>query len=131
MNKIISFLQQKKIDEDFRSLGFDVAELFASQNRGKDDNPYEEYEWLVKKGIPRFGTIINAVPPDAMIDQLPWEEWFVLEGKQIHHVLYLKEPHQYDEIFDAPQQDDIHPPRTLGKKWFVIDDQDMSPVLLR
>ena len=30
----------------------------------------------------------------------------------------------------SPQRDEIHPPRTLGKNWYVIEEPDMSPVLL-
>jgi hypothetical protein len=112
------------LERSFADLGLDFGVLFPTTEA------YRDHEWIVKT-IPRVGLIINAVPPDVKIRRLPWEEWYKLEGKLHHHVLYQKKPRKHDEIFDAPDHDEIHPPRTLGKKWFVIDDPDMSPVLLR
>lgn len=130
MADLISMLREQGIDEDFETLGHHFNSLFPPDRIAEKGNPYQSYEWLVKT-VPRFGTIINAVPPDDKIDELPWEEWYILEGVQHHHVLYLKEPATYDELFEAPDADDVHPPRTLGKNWYVVDDPDMSPVLLR
>ncbi len=130
MIELTSMLREKGIDKDFESLGLDFTTLFAPQNIDEKSNPYGSYEWLVKN-VPRFGTVINAVPPDGRMEELPWEEWYLLEGFRYHHVLYLKEPSRYDEIFEAPQRDEIHPPRTLGKNWYVIEEPDLSPVLLR
>ena len=112
------------LERAFAVLGLDFRALFPTAA------PYEAHEWIVKT-IPRVGLIINAVPPDAMIGSQPWEEWYMLEGKRHHHALYLEKPPRYDEIFEAPVRDDVHPPRTLGKNWYVIDDSDFSPVLLR
>ena len=126
MNNLPGAFNDENIAEAFQDLGLDFERLFP-----EDTNKiYENYEWTVKT-IPRFNKIINAVPPDKNIKSLPWEEWYMLEKKIHHHVLYLKEPVHYDEIYNAPQIDDIHPIRTLGKIWYVIDDPDMSPVLLR
>jgi hypothetical protein len=112
------------LEQAFAGLGLDFHGLFPTTS------PYEAHEWLVKT-IPRVGLIVNAVPPEAQFRSLPWEEWYVLEGKRHHHVLYLKKPPKYDEIFQAPDHDDVHPLCTLGRKWYVIDDPDFSPVLLR
>lgn len=137
MSEWISLLRSKGIDREFEAQGFDFDSLFSSALRGGGTDhggeaaePYASYEWLVKKVLP-FGTVINAVPPDEQMGALPWEEWYVREGKPHHHVLYLEAPRHYDEIFVAPAQDDIHPPRTLGKRWYVIEDPDMTPALLR
>ena len=108
----------------FAGLGLDFRALFPNMGA------YENHEWLVKT-IPRVGLIVNAVPPEAQIRKQPWEEWYKLEGRLHHHVLYLQKPPHHDEVFDAPEHDDVHPPRTLGKSWFVIEDPDMSPALLR
>jgi hypothetical protein len=139
MTDLISRLQSMGTDKDFAALGLDFASLFsgalrtadtASHRAADSHEPYEGYEWLTKK-VPRFGTVINAVPPDERMKELPWEEWFVLEGELHHHVLYLGPPEHFDEIFAAPPADAIHPPRTFGKRWYVIEDPDMTPVLLR
>jgi hypothetical protein len=130
MADLISLLREQGIDEDFETLGLDFNSLFPTGRIAEKGNAYQEYEWLAKK-VPRFGTVINAVPPDEQMEELPWEEWFFLEGVRHHHVLYRKQPAHYDEIFEAPEQDEIHPPRVLGKNWYVIEDPDMNPLLLR
>ena len=117
-------MDTQQLERAFAGLGLDFRALFPATA------PYAGHEWLVRI-VPRAGTILNAVPPEARIRSLPWEEWYVLEGRRHHHVLYLEKPGHYDEIFDAPDHDDVHPPRTLGKSWYVIEDPDMSPVLLR
>jgi hypothetical protein len=118
-------METKELEEAFAGLGLDFGKLFPCVVA------YTGHEWLVKT-IPRVGLIINAVPPDAELGRRqPWEEWYKLEGRLHHHVLYLTQPPKHDEIFQAPEHDDIHPPRTLGKSWYVIEDPDMSPALLR
>ncbi|MEE9306883.1 MAG: hypothetical protein V3V57_05065 [Spirochaetia bacterium] len=130
MADLISMLREQGIDEDFETLGLHFNSLFPTDRIAEKGNPYQSYEWLAKT-VPRFGTVINAVPPEEQMKELPWEEWYTLEGVNHHHVLYLKEPATYDELFEAPDADEVHPPRTLGRNWYVIDDPDMSPVLLR
>jgi len=129
MSDLVSRLRSMGLEKKFEALGLDFEALFAMPP-GTDRDPYEGYEWVVKK-TGSFGTVINAVPPDERMGDLPWDEWFVLEGTRHHHVLYLEPPERYDEVFVAPEADDIHPPRTLGKRWYVIEDPDMTPALLR
>ncbi len=117
-------MDRQELERGFASLRLDFRTLFPGTQA------YEAHEWIVKS-VPGIGTIINAVPPDSKIGSLPWEEWYIREGKLHHHVLYLKKPPRHDEIFKAPKHDDVHPPRTLGKNWYVVEDLDMSPVLLR
>jgi hypothetical protein len=130
MKDLKNELKRKNIDKSFQKLGLDFEELFPDRLLGRIDKNYGQHQWFVRD-VPRFNMVINAVPSDEKLHDLPWEEWYMLEGTLHHHVLYTKEPEHYDEIFDAPAHDDIHPPRTLVKKWYVIDDRDMSPVLLR
>ena len=130
MNDILKLLEKKQIDRSFSAIGLDFNKLFPEESREKINIAYGDHEWIVKT-VETIGTVINAVPSDENIDMLPWEEWFMLNGKLTHHVLFINKPDIYDEIFEAPDQDDVHPPRTLGRKWFVIDDKDMNPVLLR
>jgi hypothetical protein len=117
-------MDREELERAFAGLGLDFRALFPTTG------PYEAHEWLVKT-VAGIGTIINAVPPDPQLRNLPWEEWYIREGKLHHHVLYLKKPPRHDEIFEAPKHDEVHPPRALGKAWYVIEDPDMSPVLLR
>lgn len=130
MNNLFGAFKDENIAKAFLNLGLDFKRLFPEDALNRINKMYENYEWIIKT-VPRFNKIINAVPPDKNMKDLPWEEWYLLDGKIYHHVLYLKEPVHYNEIFNAPQIDDIHPIRVLGKIWYVIDDPDMSPVLLR
>ena len=130
MANLISILKKNKIDQAFDRLGLEFENIFHPDKLAEETNPYQDYEWLVKQP-PGFEVIINAVPPDDLMPDMPWEEWYIQDKALFHHILYLEEPPAYDEIFQAPDYDDIHPPRTLGKKWYVIDDQEMSPLLLR
>ncbi len=117
-------MDMAELERAFAGLGLEFRALFP------DPRPYQAHEWLVK-AVAGFGTIINAVPPDRKLRSLPWEEWYLRERTLHHHVLYLKKPPKHDEIFQAPDHDEVHPPRTLGKSWYVIEDPDMRPVLLR
>lgn len=130
MNELIAILKEKNVDEAFSVIGLNFDEYFTNKVADKETNPYKDHEWIVKV-VPVFGHVVNAVPIDEKMDELFWEEWFTKDGTIYHHILYLQEPARYDEIFEAPEHDDIHPERVLGKKWYVIDDKDLGPFLLR
>ncbi len=120
-------MKEEGVIQAFSELGLDFDHLFP----GDDEKLYSRYEWIVRTKVPRFGTIINAIPPDEWLGEKAWEEWYILDGVLHHHVLCLTEPANYNEIFMAPELDDVHPPRSFGKKWYVTDDPDMRPVLRR
>ena len=130
MTSLIDELRARKIDIAFNGIGLDFDSLFPSYRDKSLTAQYEAHEWIVKN-VQTYGVVINAVPPEEYILKKPWEEWFSIGNKTYHHVLYLREPDRYDEIFEAPQHDDIHPPRTLGRIWWVVDDSDPFPVLTR
>lgn len=130
MNELIAILKEKKVDDAFSVIGLDFDTYFTDKLADKETNLYKDHEWIIKV-VPVYGHVVNVVPVDKKMDELFWEEWFTKDGTIYHHILYLKEPAQYDEIFEAPEHDDIHPERVLGKKWYVINDKDLSPVLLR
>ncbi|MBN2322715.1 MAG: hypothetical protein JXQ30_03195 [Spirochaetes bacterium] len=123
-------LVSKNLQNAFLSIGLDFRLLFPESKNEITDRWYGDYEWIVRD-VPGYGTVINAVPPDEHLRSKPWEEWYEHENVVHHHVLYLDKPSTYDDIFDAPEHDDIHPPRTLGKRWWVVDDPDLSPLFLR
>ena len=53
--------------------------------------------------------------PRGKLEELFWEEWFILDGKVHHHILSIKEPVSFEKIYQAPDADEIHPPEVLGK----------------
>ncbi|MBD3308353.1 hypothetical protein GF339_18090 [candidate division KSB3 bacterium] len=130
MHALLTILKEKQVDKAFDVIGIDFDACFTQKLGENDPNPYQDHEWVVKV-VPVFGHVVNAVPRAEKLQELFWEEWFTKDGIIYHHILYLQQPEHYDEIFEAPDHDDIHPERTLGKTWYVIDDQDVSPVLLR
>ena len=130
MEGFISKLYRKGVEKAFRTIGLDFHLLFPESLDETLGRVYGEYEWIVRD-VPGYGTVINAVPPDKLLHSQPWEEWYIQENAAHHHVLYLEKPDHYDEVFDAPDHDDIHPHRTLGRCWWVIDDPDYSPLLTR
>ncbi len=129
MSTLIEVLKANRIDTVLPELKLDFDRMFGGSVQ-VDPNPYRDHEWVVRN-VPVFGYVVNAVPRPERIQDLFWEEWFRKDGKTFHHILFLKKPERWDEIFVAPERDDIHPPATLGRTWYVVDDPDMSPVLLR
>ena len=130
MEGLISKLHQKGIVKAFQLIGLDFRLLFPEAQNESLARVYGDYEWIVRD-VPGYQTVINAVPPDDLLHSRPWEEWYKHDNVVHHHVLYLEKPKAYDEIFDAPDHDDIHPERTLGRRWWVVDDPDHSPFLAR
>lgn len=126
MQTLDDVLREQGVPAAFTELGLDHAALFGIWSAS---NPYRHHLWLVKRTPTK--TIVNAIPGEADQDHLFWEEWYKSDGKAHHHVLSRWQPARHDGIFEAPTHDDEHPPLSFGKRWFVIDDPDMRPWLLR
>ena len=73
---------------------------------------------------------VNAIPSEEDLDHLFWEEWHTRDGQVHHQILTRWQPIRYDGIFHAPPRDEEPPQATAAKRWFVVDDDDMRPVLL-
>lgn len=126
MHTLVEVLHEHGVHTAFAEMGLEFHTLFDTS---LDGNPYRHHRWLVKRTSEK--TIVNAVPEEAAQDHLFWEEWYAEGGRAHHHVLSRWEPARYDGIFQAPVHDEEHPPPCFGKKWFVIDDPNMRPWLLR
>lgn len=97
----------------------------------QSNNPYRKHRWIVMQRAGK-AVSVNAVPTDSSIDTDIWEEWYTDDsGRVIHHILTTSEPERYDEIFTAPDHDEIHPPPVMGRRWYVVEDPDLSMLLLR
>lgn len=116
------------VDKSFHRIGLDVAMLFADSKK-LQENPYRNHHWVVKENGGFL--VVNAIPSKEDQDHLFWEEWYLHAGEVHHHILSLWEPSVYQEVFQAPACDDIHPAQCFGSRWFVIEDVDMRPLLLR
>lgn len=128
--KMNLYKECKKIDDIISA--FKELELNHNLNNQSAGikSSYSGWKWTVRK-CDEFPIIINAIPPVEEMEKYFWEEWYMQDKKVHHHILYLIEPDSYDQIFEAPQTDDIHPPEIMSKKWYVLEDQDMSLFLTR
>jgi hypothetical protein len=130
MANLIDTLRARGVAQAFPFLQLDFSELFEKRFTRGNARVYDHHDWIVRN-VPALGRIVNAVPKKSVLEELIWEEWFRKDGKTYHHILTLKRPPRYDDVFVAPEHDDVHPEVTLGRTWYVVNDLDMSPVLLR
>jgi hypothetical protein len=130
MANLITTLRARGVDKVLPLLELDFSELFEKLQTNANAHAYDQHDWIIGRD-PGLGSIVNAVPRRDMIEELLWEEWFRKDGKTRHHVLSLKRPNRYDDVFVAPEHDEVHPEVTFGRTWYMIEDPDMRPVLLR
>lgn len=128
MSWLSELLKECHIDETFKRLGLEFSKVFPNLEE-MENNPYRNHTWVVKENQDYL--VINAIPEKYDQDNLIWEEWYLHSGEVHHHILSLWEPQSYQEIFQAPESDDIHPPQCFSQKWYVIEDSDMRALLLR
>jgi hypothetical protein len=120
-------LEKAGVESACTRIGLSFNELFCCST--VEGNPYHAHTWIVKENADFL--VINAVPAVSDQNRLFWEEWYLHKGEIHHHVLSLWRPHTYHAVFQAPSQDDIHPAPCFGSAWYVIEDPDMTPWLLR
>jgi len=128
VSELLKQLREKKIGEAFLRMGLDFEALFSPAQAMQQD-PYRNHHWVVKENDEYL--VVNAIPEKEDQDHLFWEEWYLHADEVHHHILSLWESTDYHEVFQAPEQDDIHPAQCFGSRWFVIDDADMRPLRLR
>lgn len=116
------------VDAAMERIGLDFKKLFGDASLFACD-PYRDHMWLVKENDEFL--VVNAIPARENLDRLFWEEWYLNNDEVHHHVLTVWRPGTYDEVFHAPQSDGIHPEPCFGSTWYVIEDPDMTPWLLR
>ena len=117
------------VDKACEKLGFDFEDIFLKDMNFMEDR-YKGYKWYVLPHS-KVEVAIHAVPPISKSGILPWEEWFVLEGKKIHNILYTARKEKYDGIFEGSLDDKDHPKEVLGKKWYYYFDSNFTPLLFQ
>lgn len=130
MNGLPQRLSESGAIKAFEQIGLDARKLFDGLEACKMD-PYRNHMWVVMDSSTFL--VVNAIPEEGDQDHLFWEEWYLQKevGEIHHHILTLFEPASYDEIFQAPEQDDIHPPQCFSKRWYVVEDLNMNALLAR
>ena len=119
-------LRQAGVDTAALALSLDF-ELFVQSGMA---SAYDNHSWIVTHH-PQIGPVINAIPPLSSTDTVPWEEWFRLEGKLHHHILYRVNKPESTETWQGALDDQFHPPQVLGRLWHVHNDSDSEPILVR
>jgi hypothetical protein len=130
MANFIASLTVCGVRDALSMLKLDFAELFERRLDQGNRHAYDQHLWSVKE-VPGYGRVVNAAPRRTHREELPWEEWFRKEGKTHHRVLTLRRPPRWDDVFVAPEHDDVHPSSTFGRTWYIVDDPDMTPLFLR
>lgn len=69
-------------------MSFNFEDIFY-KNINFSKNSYKDHKWYVYP-YSKVGIAVHGVSPISKSDILPWEEWFALEGKKIHNILYTK-----------------------------------------
>jgi threonine dehydrogenase-like Zn-dependent dehydrogenase len=123
MNSYKIYSSARDAAEVFRELKIDVLpeDLAAS---------YAGWTWTVRR-CDEFPLILNALPPEGRLEELFWEEWFIMDAMVHHHILSIREPVSFEKIYQAPDADEIHPPEVLGKRWYEQDYLNREPVLFK
>ncbi|HAK47593.1 MAG TPA: hypothetical protein DCO79_16935 [Spirochaeta sp.] len=127
MKKLTQYLASIGADNYFDKMNLSINSLFLSDKI--EINPYSDHNWELRKG--EGITVVNAIPSEDKQDRFFWEEWYIHQGEVHHHILSLWKPAHFDEIFECPEKDDIHPALSFGKRWYVVEEADMTPILLR
>lgn len=127
-------LRQAGIDVLFQKLGWSFEEIMVKPAENVKDDPYAEYRFLILRNhhpAMANGQVAFALPPAEKIKELPWEEWFILDGKEYHQVFYWNKVGKCDLEWTAPDKDEQHPDQILGIKWNYYIDSNKVPALLQ
>jgi hypothetical protein len=130
MANLIGRLKTRGVDTAFAAFQLDFSELLVKRVTRATARAYEHHDWVVLDD-PLLGRVVNAVPRKAMIEELHWEQWCRKDGTTHHRILSLARPSRWDDVFIAPDHDDAHPPAVFGRTWYMVEDPDMCPLLLR
>jgi len=107
------------------SIGFD--EVFSDSLA--DPAAYADHRWVVMSHSRATGPVIHAVPPMDKAEEIPWEEWYRLDGQLHHTVLFLGQRAETTGEFVGDAEDLDHPRAVLGRRWFLQNALTPRPYL--
>jgi len=125
--KFKNMLIESGVEEACKKMNFDFEDIFLKASKEKI-NRYKDYTWYVRPHS-MVEQAIHAIPLLSKSDTLPWEEWFVLEGKKIHNILFTEKKDKFEGEFEGKLDDKDHPKEVLGKKWYYFFDTDFEPYM--
>lgn len=122
------------VDLACEKMGYDFQSLFLDRCVN-GEIPYGDYYWCVYTTTtdPRVqpNIYIHAIPQPDAPRELPWEEWFVMEGQFHHHVCYKEKMPPTENVVHISIDDNDHPLYTMDKVWHWYIDPDITPILYR
>ena len=122
-------LTRAAVDVACSMMGLDFEATFITPLGVKSSNKYQDYQWLVTPHVlVKTGQIIHAVPDINSCDATAWEEWFLLDGKLYHNILYTVKQERTTNEFPGEIDDKDHPLLVLGRKWYHYTDENLLPL---
>ena len=132
INSFKTHLIDKQVEQACREMGLDFETVFLKSAQAEKATAYDAFEWIVMPhAAVSVGRVIHAIPPADRWNDLAWEEWFLLNAKLHHNVLYTSQQPQCTAQFVGELDDPDHPTIVLGRTWYYYTDPDLTPLLLR
>ena len=123
--KYLEKIKNLKILDTAKDLGINY-EIFTTPEISE---LYSNHEWIVIQNS-QVGPVINAVPDISIVDSVPWEEWFLMDGIVHHHILFKKKYPKSNMTWEGHLEDNEHPKKVLGILWHVYNEKDINPYLI-
>lgn len=117
----------KKVKDEFIKLGINIPDLESNE---KFSEKYSNFNWYL---LPhhRVEYVLYSVPPKKDLEILPWESWYIDEGKETHHVHFGTKKNEDDFDWIQKEWTPERPDEVIGKTWYWYADSDITPVLIK
>ena len=122
-------LTRAAVDLACSIIGLDFESIFIEPLANKSSNRYQSYQWIVvPHSLVKMGQVIHAIPDISSCNNTAWEEWFLLDNRIYHNILYTSKKEQTTEEFSGEINDTDHPLLVLGYKWYHYTDENLLPL---
>jgi hypothetical protein len=122
-------LARAAVDLTCSMINLDFEATFIKPLAGKSLNKYQDYQWLVtSRSLIERGKVIHAIPDINSCNNTPWEEWFLLNNRIHHNILYTVNNERTIDEFSGEIYDKDRPLLVLGRKWYHYTDEDLLPL---
>jgi hypothetical protein len=121
-----------KIEHFLSEIGVDFQTNFLQSlnNSRLNSNPYLNHTWIIQDHSQLPIGVLHAYPNQIGVDQVIWEEWFLLNGEIRHHVLSNLPLVNQDGTWQPEPTDKDNPEITLNRSWNYKIEKSLKPFLL-
>ena len=126
-DELAKYLTRLGVRRASADMGLDFGEIFVEGIA--DPSRYAGHRWVVMPHSNTQTPVIHAVPPMDEATEVPWEEWYRLDGKLHHTVLFLRPRPETTGQFSADRTDLDHLRAVLGKQWHLAQATSLKPYL--